>query len=779
MKKGKRYLSVFLCLLILFSSAEIFSDEITTQELIDNRPLIYRQMEALDRGLVAIKTDEGVFLSWRLYGNEDINTAFNLYRDGVLITQKPLTGATNYIDKDGNENSTYQVAGVLDGVEEEKSKAAKVLSNNYMSIPLDIPQGGRTPSGEEYTFTPNDCSVGDLDGDGTYEIVVKWEPTNAKDNSQGGYTGPTILDAYTLDGKKLWRIDLGINIRSGPHYTQFMVYDLDGDGKAEVACKTADGTIDGKGKVIGDKDKDYRNSAGYVLDGPEYLTVFSGETGEEICTVDYYPPRGNVRDWGDNYGNRVDRFLAGIAYLDGVRPSLIMCRGYYTRTVIVAYNFDGKNLEQVWVFDTNNDEYKIYAGRGNHNLSIGDYDYDGCDEITYGSIAIDHDGKPLYNTGLGHGDALHVSDFIPSRPGLEVFAVHESDASPYGAEMRDARTGEIIFGRHTGADTGRGMAADVDPRYPGAESWAAKGLPMMNAEGETIVERPAIAMNFAVYWDGDLLREMLSGVTIEKWDYINKKSTAMLVANGCEANNGSKSTPCLSADILGDWREEVIFRTKDNSQLRIYISTYPTDYKIYTLMHDPMYRLSIAWQNVAYNQPPHTGFYLGYSMKSLPAPLIYTVKNGEKVQLDLTREDANFGYPIERIKNPVKITIQIDSYNAKINDSEVKLDSIAYIDHNSNRTMLPVRFVSEGFGCLVFWDEASKSVTILDGYKNINIAVGENYMSVNNKITSIDQPAVIVNGRTYLPLRALAEALGKNITYDERGFVEIFDQHYN
>ena len=419
-------------------------------------------MEDLDRGLLAVKVNNGVFVSWRLLGTEDLSI-----------------GCTNYLDTGGSSNSTYYVRAVVNGSEQPQSPSVNVWNKNYLSIPLQKPAGGTTPDGVSYTYDANDASAADLDGDGQYEIILKWDPSNAKDNANDGYTGNVYIDAYKLDGSRMWRIDLGRNIRAGAHYTQFMVYDLDGDGKAELACKTADGTKDGVGNVIGNANADYRNSAGRILSGPEYLTIFDGNTGATLTTTNYDPPRGNVSDWGDNYGNRCDRFLACIAYLDGERPSLVMARGYYTRTVLVAYNWRNGQLTKLWTFDSNKG-YSSYAGQGNHNLSVADVDNDGKDEIIYGACAIDHNGAGLYTTGLGHGDAMHVSDFLPNRPGLEVWAVHESSAgySVAGGELRDAGTGQLIFGIPTSGDTGRGLAADIDPRYSGAEFWASKLLCM-------------------------------------------------------------------------------------------------------------------------------------------------------------------------------------------------------------------------------------------------------------------------------------------------------------
>ncbi|WP_340015427.1 rhamnogalacturonan lyase [Paenibacillus sp. FSL K6-1318] len=578
-----------------------------------------RQMEYLDRGVVAVKTGTGVFVSWRLLGTEGSNVSFNVYRDGTKVNATPITNSTNLQDASGTSSSKYTVRAVVSGTEQAASAAASVWGNNYLSVPLSVPAGGTTPDGVAYTYSANDASAGDLDGDGEYELIVKWDPSNSKDNSQSGYTGEVFIDAYKLNGTRLWRISLGKNIRAGAHYTQFMVYDLDGDGKAEVAMKTADGTKDGTGAVIGDASKDYRNSSGYVLSGPEFLTIFNGQTGKALSTVNYEPARGNVSDWGDNYGNRVDRFLAAIAYLDGERPSLVMARGYYTRSVLVAYNWRNGQLTKQWTFDSNTSGNSGYAGQGNHNLSVADVDGDGKDEIIYGAMAVDDNGKGLYTTGLHHGDAMHLSDLDPDRPGLEVFQVHETPSNA-GVEFRDAGTGQLIWGVKTTKDIGRGMAADIDPRYKGAEVWADGSL--YTAKGQKIGTTLPSSTNFGIWWDGDLLRELLDSNRIDKWNYTNSTTVNLLTASGVSSNNGTKSTPNLQADLFGDWREEVVWRTNDSSALRIYTTTAVTDKRIYTLMHDPVYRLGVAWQNVAYNQPPHTGFYLGEGMNTPPVPNI-------------------------------------------------------------------------------------------------------------------------------------------------------------
>jgi rhamnogalacturonan endolyase len=580
-----------------------------------------RYMEKLDRGVVAVYLGGSqVYVGWRMFGTEPISIGYNVYRGATKLNASPITGSTNYVDNGGSLGSTYRVAAVIGGNEKELSDPVGVWNNSYPDIPLQRPTGGTTPTGEAYSYSPGDCSVGDLTGDGTYEIVVKWDPSNQKDNAQSGYTGNVYLDAYKLDGTFLWRIDLGRNIRAGAHYTQFMVYDLDSDGIAEVACKTAPGTIDGTGNFVlmpGDNpNADYRNSSGYILSGPEYLTVFNGRTGAAMATTHYVPPRGTVSQWGDNYGNRVDRFLAAVAYLDGERPSLVMCRGYYTRTALAAWDWRNGELTQRWVFDTGHSggPWSAYKGQGNHNLSVGDVDRDGRDEIAYGGCTIDDDGRGLYTTGLGHGDAMHLADMDPSREGLEIWRCIEWGGGQYGAEYRDAGTGEVLFRVTAGDDTGRACAGDIRADYPGYEMWASTGVHLYSSTGADLGSH-SLPINFMVWWDGDLLREFLNGTTISKYGSGN-----LLSASGCYSNNGSKSTPCLSADILGDWREEVIWRTSDNRHLRIYTTTHVTPHRLYTLMHDPQYRLGIAWQNVGYNQPPHPGFFLGHGMAAPPVP---------------------------------------------------------------------------------------------------------------------------------------------------------------
>ena len=606
------------------------------------------KLERLNRGVVAIRNGSQVVVSWRTLRSDATGQVFDIYRNGVKLNQSPLTeGGTFFTDEHPLQgDATYEVrGGGMDGSYTLSGDAP----DGYIPIRLQKPADGVSPDGRTYSYSANDASVADVDGDGTYEIILKWDPSNAHDNAHDGFTGSTIFDCYKINSQLLWRIDMGINIRSGAHYVPFIVYDLDGDGCAEFIVRTADGTRDAKGHVIGDSLADYRHRpasdtqnpipesewgkynrqgrpmTGRILTGPEFVTVFNGLTGEAMDTKPYIPERGNPMDWGDSYANRSDRMLAAVGYLDGIHASAIFCRGYYTRTGIAAWDWDGKELKQHWVFDTNSPEWASYAGQGNHNLRVADVDGDGCDEITYGSMAIDHDGQGLYNTGMGHGDAIHLMAFDPSTTELQVWDCHENRRD--GSDFRNARTGEVIFQIPSKSDVGRCMAADIDPTNPGLEMWSSDSHGIRNIKGEVIysAQDPAdpqhqqhlrlngrhLSVNFGIWWDGDLLRELLDHGTVSKYDWQNYAIVDVVKFPDIMFNNGTKSNPCLSADILGDWREEVIARTSDSSELRIFVSPIPTDYRINCLMEDIPYRLSTAAQNVGYNQPSEPGFYLG------------------------------------------------------------------------------------------------------------------------------------------------------------------------
>ncbi|WP_306750530.1 rhamnogalacturonan lyase [Saccharothrix yanglingensis] len=710
------------------------------------------RLERLDRGLVAARTDHGVFLSWRLLRHEATGhtatglagPAFAVYRDGRRVAT--VTDSTNHLDP--VVGAEYRVAPVVRGREGARSEPVTPWAGASRDLPLRKPADGVTPTGEAYTYSANDASVGDVDGDGSYEYVVKWDPSNSKDVSQVGYTGPTYIDTYRFDGTLLHRVDLGVNIRSGAHYTQFPVYDFDGDGRAEMMLKTAPGTkvtrYDRRGNPVSQRyvtmpredvraghshRDDHRLSAagyyehlvevfrgwhahpevvagrwpatlerafglepryayplsdtdaralvdhfvdvyapgrstrnnlrafaGFVLDGPEYLTVLDGATGRELRTVRYEPGRhDDGLMWGDyampriEPGNRVDRFLAGVAYLDGVHPSAVFARGYYTRSTLVAYRWDGRELRRDWFVDSGwtpmsnpfddsphgrdgtSPEYGSLTTQGAHSLSAADVDGDGKQEVVYGAATIDHDGSLLYsseaelppgsaNPGaverLGHGDALHVTDVDPARPGVEIYMVHEGGRyAPYGYSLRDAATGRVLYGAYTGVDTGRGMVGDVLPDEPGLETWASVpggsgAVGLWSADGRPL-SAAIPGTNQSIRWAADLTTQVVAGAgevtpTVEDW-----RRGTLLTAGGTRTNNGTKGNPSLVADVFGDWREELLVRTADSSALRVHLSTEVTPHKLYTLMHDPQYRVDVARQQTTYNQPAYPSFHLG------------------------------------------------------------------------------------------------------------------------------------------------------------------------
>ncbi|WP_248763115.1 rhamnogalacturonan lyase [Pseudarthrobacter sp. SSS035] len=731
------------------------------------------QLDYLDRGLVAAGTSEGVFLSWRLLGHEATGssatgltgTDFNVYRDGQKLAS--VTDSTNYLDAGGTASSAYDVRAVVGGVELDRSATATSWGGNFRDIPLKKPADGVTPAGQAYTYSANDASVGDVDGDGQYEFVVKWDPNNSKDVSQVGYTGNTYVDTYKADGTLLHRIDLGVNIRSGAHYTQMLVNDFDGDGRSEMMFKTAPGTksisYNPDGSVAAEsfisllqKDldagysnsDDYRMSAadyyqhmvdtfrgwsdhpevkagtwpatleeafgiapqyqyplsrtdaeavtdyfmdvyaparsarnalrafeGFIVSGPEYLTVFEGATGKELKTVAYEPGRhDDGLMWGDyamariEPGNRVDRFLAGVAYLDGKKPAAVFARGYYTRSTLAAYTWDGANLSPAWNVDSGwtpmtnpfNDsppgrdgtdhEFGTLTTQGFHSLSASDVDGDGKQEIVYGSATID-DGSLLYSSSdtmpagsatpgeearLGHGDAMHVTDIDPARPGKEIFTVHEGGTyAPYGYAMRDAATGEVLFGAYSGKDTGRGMIGDVDPAVPGIENWA---IGMQSADGDKL-SATSPGTNMSIKWAADMTTQIINGSGDQTPSIDDWKRGRLLTATDTRTNNGTKGTPSLVADVVGDWREEMLVRTADSSALRMYLSTEVTNHKLYTLMHDPQYRAEVARQNTTYNQPSYTDFYLASDMHFGDVPLQAAWLPGSVKALQQTLED--------------------------------------------------------------------------------------------------------------------------------------------
>lgn len=748
-----------------------------TQKLIDAKPQMTRPMENLTRGVVAFKSGKTVMITWRWLGTESANTTYNVYRNGEKLTTTP-TPKTMYYDASPEAGATYQIAAVTDGKEGEKSEPVSVWEDNSLTIPIQKPDGD-TVEGEAYTYTPGDASVGDLDGDGEYEIVLKWDPSNAKDAASTGFTGKCIIDAYEMDGTRLWRIDMGPNIRAGAHDTQFMVYDYDGDGKAEVAMRTADGTVAGDGTVIGDAKKNWAVlNDGKNLQGPLYMTVFEGATGKVLDTTDYDPQTGDLAVWGDTYGNRSERYLATVGYVDGATPSVIFGRGYYSgdggkgRTVIASFHFKDGKIVKDWTFDTEKEGNGGYIAQGNHSMIAADVDFDGYDEVIYGALVVDHDGKALYSTGLGHGDAQHTSDLIPNRPGLETFSVHEHKDAKYSVEMRDARTGEFILGIPClNSDIGRGVSDDIDPDHYGAESWAAGN--MFDSEGTVIAEGQSVPENFLIYWDGDLGREVQDNINIGKWNPKKNKSDVIFTASGCTAVNGTKSTPSLTADLFGDWREEAVYPTKDGTALKIFTTDIPTGYKVPTLMHNSLYRQYIATQNVTYNQPAHLSYYLGFDTEKVPVPEI-TVDGTANPDLDKK------SWNIRDINQSDGVVLVIGQPKAAVEGQIVRVDNgsdktVPYIAEG-DRTLVPIRFISEAFGADVDWNDDTRQVTITRKDTTIVMTIDEAAYTVNGQKKTLEAPATIKNDRTFVPIRHITEMFGKTVAYfDDMQLIAITD----
>ncbi len=680
-----------------------------------------RNMEKLDRGVVATKISDGVLVSWRRLATEPADTTFTLYRNKEKINEGAVT---NFVDKQGTVNDMYTV--VCNG---EMSASVPVWANGYLDIPLhDTPESDVVQMDRNGVYVgayaPGDSSYGDLDGDGQYEIVMLWNPSDAKDAASTGRTGNVYMDAYKLDGTFMWRVDMGFNIRAGQHDTMLNIADFDGDGAAEVIVRTADGTIDGTGKMIGDASKGttYEESwaamnAGKNLQGPLYVTCFDGETGAALDTVDYFPNNqvGTMTtcySFGDDFGNRSERYNGTIAYLDGKTPSAVFARGYYFgknistpngRTACAAYNFKNGKLSLVWSFDTADSQYNGYIGQGNHQIEAGDVDGDGKDEILYGALTWDDDGKVLWCTYQEHGDAMHLGDFDPTKEGLEflkvyedygadseVFALNSSQLSPFitsntifknssgaasggapedrhqwGLTVQNAKTGEF-YQMHNGVkDTGRGMIGNIGYGDSYYVAWGAGSSGYWDDKGNELPDLGA-SMNGRIYWDGDLQDELQDhkgagqAITITKWNDDTKKFDEIFAGEGSHSINSTKGNVNLQADLLGDWREEVVSyaiigentetekmtikgdydadvevemkKTVYQYSLRIFETPYPTEYNFYTLAHDDIYRNSSACNSNCYNQPPHISWYMndkiaGSTYTTQPAANVSLVNN--------------------------------------------------------------------------------------------------------------------------------------------------------
>ena len=591
-----------------------------------------RTMDKLDRGLVAVKTSSGVFCSWRIMGEEYYDVTYNIYRDGTKLNSEPLT-VSNFTDGSGSTSSTYQVEAVVRGVVQEKCKAVTPWSQQYLEITPD--HGSLTSK-----YVPNDVCCADVDGDGELEILMKFDNSSWAGTSyqKAGYNGEYfIMEVYKLNGKKLWWIDWGPNMADFQNNEQNIVaYDWDGDGKAEAVLRASDGTkihtASGQVITIGDASKNYLASTSsdqwFVHEGAEYLLYLNGETGEVYDQMEYPLKRLESGEtsleaaWGDGYGHRSTKHFFGAPYLDGRKPSIFLARGIYTRHKMIALDVNPgtHKLTERWRWNCNSAGSPWY-GQGYHNFGIADVDWDGRDEIVFGSMVIDDNGKGLSTTGLGHGDAQHCGDFNPYVHGHEIFACNEDRPDN---NYRDATTSKIYYRKTSSNDDGRSNCGNFSNNYPGCLGSSGHDLPVSTVTNDHVGLGTNISVNFRIYWDGDLCEELFDGIITK---YGAGQSWTL---PGGLTNNSTKATPCYQGDILGDWREEVIMRTSDN-KFRIYTTTIPTEWRNYTLWHDMQYRQAMVWQMCGYNQPPHASYFLGELEGITMAPPALTMTDRTEV----------------------------------------------------------------------------------------------------------------------------------------------------
>ena len=603
-----------------------------------------RVTDKLDRGLIAMKISSGVYVSWRILGEEYYDVKYNVYRNGTKLTATPLE-VSNYRDATGTASSTYTVTAVVRGVEQAPCEAVGVWSSSYKEINL-------THEGIKSTLVPNDACCADVDGDGELEILMKFDNESEITQSYPKY-GPTvdgvvtgeysIFECLKQDGTRLWWVNCGPNMGDFQNNEQNIVaYDWDGDGRAEAVMRAADGTVihmsDGNTYTVGSSTLNYRAATGggtnwFMHDGAEYLVYMDGQTGEPYQCIEYPLKRLETGEtdlnkaWGDGYGHRSSKHFFGAPYLDGRKPSIFLARGIYTRHKMIALDVDPAThtLQTRWTWYNNTNG--PWKGQGYHNFGIADVDWDGRDEIVFGSMVIDDNGKGLSTTGLGHGDAQHCSDFNPYVHGQEIYACLEDNP---GNNYRDATTSKIYHRFIADKDDGRCMAGNFTNSFPGSTANSARegAISLVTNEAISGLVTDGVNQNMRIYWDGDLLSET--------FNYVNGKNTEGCVAKygswspiytmtGSLTNNDTKGTPCYQGDIFGDWREEVIMRTADNN-IRIYSTPTATTNRVYSLWHDHQYRNAMVWQMCGYNQPPHLSYFMGEleGITTPPPPLTMT-----------------------------------------------------------------------------------------------------------------------------------------------------------
>ena len=797
------------------------ADRAKTEELYANRPMMLRQADKLSRGLVAVPSDTGALISWRLSGTESISTAFNLYRNGEKLNAFPIIG-TNYSDFSATQGAVYTLKKVENGTETEETTAT-LWDKQYISIPVkQYAEGG---------YNIDDAATADLDGDGEFEFILRRRPADMAPSTRTHYP---LIEAYDTDGTHMWTINEGPN-EINEVGINILAYDLNGDGKSEVVLRSFEGTTDGAGNTIGDVNgdgrtdysKDTSNQAiftdrQYLVSTPEFLSVYDGATGAEIARTDLLPEKEPLSEWSYRYTDtgrltkRASHFLFGLAYLDGVTPSIVLVRGAWDNVRAAAWHMDNGSLTVDWVHNTaNKDDVNSVWGAMNHNMSCVDIDFDGKDEIISGPMALDHDGSEMYavksedaNGNLvkyAHGDAFDVAKMDPDYNGYLVWACHETSAIPGNIEAHDALSGEVLWGDSKNKDTGRSRAADITTSSKGYEVWGSTGTVPSDVYGNKIASsynvfryrlpngefekdeagaeiRTTLPMNFKLYWDGDLLSEFLDGTRISKYNDGDGDPfvDVILDATDCASNSGTKAVPCVCADLFGDWREEVVWKNKEETELRIYSTNIPTSYTLPTLMHDSYYRSQIATQSNHYNQPSNVSFYLGAETTQIPVPEIYVMDNGQKItnpDLDATHST----YAISKGDPYSQLELLIGSPNAYLDRDMVKIDandpSVVPVIVN-DRTLVPVRFIAESFGLSADYDSNTRVVTLKNDRYDISLAIGQTTYSVNGVSAELDVPAEIMSDRTMIPLRAMAEAIGKQVYYDS-GYIYIGVQPFN